>query len=176
MDFFCKPRKFNAEKSSPERNEFISELAYREAMKSGWAREGAKRRCYVAVSHLSSALFSSIFSFCGKWTQWCLTRVTFFPKAKAAITHVKKRATFLPWGVCSSLGRVTGKRESWAEPEEQSDKLQRGARMTEQHRVSQLVHNKRWTVRLLQHLGPPCLWNQASKQPLLHLISFSRQR
>ena len=53
-----------------------------------------------------------------------MARVT-FPKAKAVIMQVQRRATFL----CSPLDWVIGKRESWAEIEERSDKLQHGAQM-----------------------------------------------
>ena len=53
--------------------------------------------------------------------------------------QVQRRANFLPRGVCSSLGWVTGKQERWAEPKERRDKLQRGAQMPGQRRAGQLV-------------------------------------
>ena len=116
----------------------MCESTYREAIQLGRAREGAKHvKLQFHISH--QLFFSLLFPFVSN------KHNHFFP-AKAAIMQVQRRANFLPWGVGSSrvLGWVTGKGESWAEPEERirSDKLQRRARMSGQRRAGELVTYK----------------------------------
>ena len=121
------------------------------AKRSSWvvrgAREGAKRQWYMLQLILA---FSLPFFPSWYWTPWCSTLVTILPfeikmasfsKVKAAIMQAQRWTIFLHRGVCSFLGCViaNSKRVSWAEREERSDQVQRGARTPEQRWAGQLV-------------------------------------
>ena len=140
--FFSQTNKSSKKKSSPQWNEFICESNYCEAITLGWAREGAKRQCHIAVSHL--LFFPCSFPFVGNEHNEPL-----FPKPKATIMQIQRRAHFLHRSAFISglsdqeareLSEARGrKRESWAKPEEGSDKFQHGAQMPGQRRAGQLV-------------------------------------
>ena len=124
------------------------------AKRSSWVEPGREQTASetaMLCCSLTLTVCSPLFFPTWYWTPWCSTLVTILPfeikmasfsKAKTAIMQAQRWAIFLHRGVCSSPGWVIVKRESWAEQEERSDKVQRGARMPEQCRAGQLVTNK----------------------------------
>ena len=155
-------------KNSPQWNEFMCES---QSDRFGWSQGGSETA--MLCCSLSLTVFSLHFFPTWYWTPWCSTWVTILPfeikmasfsKAKADIMQAQRWAIFLQGGVCSSLGWVIAKRESWAEQEERSGKVQRGARLPEQRRAGQLLPWPKKIVtaeKFMRLIDSPIMWCRA---------------
>ena len=90
------------------------------AKRSSWVKPGRERNGNVMWQSHNSCFSLLFFPWCSTWVNVLPFKIkmTSFSKAKAAGRQAQRWAIFLHRGVCSSLGWVMAKRESWAEQEE----------------------------------------------------------